>query len=99
MPIPTRKEQVRLLSAYAAAHDGSFPARTATHPEYPEWNWGRWVNNLSTDYLDGKLKDDVRAAMDACPYWSAKLAASARIASTRRRSSRSRRGRKEERLH
>ena len=76
-PIPTRKGQVRLLSAYAAAHDGSFPVqtRTATHPEYPEWKWGNWVGTLSREYLAGKLKDDVRAAMDACSYWRARLAA------------------------
>ena len=49
--------------------------QTATHPEYPEWKWGSWVSNLSTDYLAGKLKDDVREAMDACSYWCAKLAA------------------------
>ena len=72
---PPRLEQVRLLSAYAATHDGSFPAQKATHPEYPEWKWGSWVSNLSTDYLAGKLKDDVREAMDACSYWCAKLAA------------------------
>jgi hypothetical protein len=73
--IPTRLEQVQMLSEYAAENGSSFPPRGAPHPERPEWKWGRWVNDLSQEYLDGKLKPDVRKAMEICPHWRAKLAA------------------------
>jgi hypothetical protein len=73
MPIPGNYEKAKLLHEYAKSNNGKFPEQSEVHPEYPEWKWGGWVNNLISRYLSGQINQETIDAMEASPYWRSRI--------------------------
>lgn len=69
MPIPENNEKVKMLHDYAEQHDGVFPKEWQVHPEYPEWRWGEWSQNLMYSYFDGSLDKKTKKLMEGSVHW------------------------------